>query len=141
MQKSSLLKLMLVGLLLYGATAFAERPAGEKERNQQALSKPTGTPRYQILNINNIWTWIRNDGMSNHSPIADDGTYFPRGTGSAIYQDGIMWGGKVYLDPNYTQPGPKDQLIRVGGANYLVGTREGRIIGEGASAVVPAKVK
>ncbi|MCG3155704.1 MAG: hypothetical protein DKINENOH_02312 [bacterium] len=135
MQKSSLLKLMLVGLLLYGATAFAERPAGEKERNQQALSKPTGTPRYQILNINNIWTWIRNDGMSNHSPIADDGTYFPRGTGSAIYQDGIMWGGKVYLDPNYTQPGPKQQLIRVGGANYLVGTREGRIIGEGASAV------
>ncbi|MCK6559350.1 T9SS type A sorting domain-containing protein [candidate division KSB1 bacterium] len=135
MQKSSLLKLMLAGLLLYGATAFAERPAGEKERNQQALSKPTGTPRYQILNINNIWTWIRNDGMSNHSPIADDGTYFPRGTGSAIYQDGIMWGGKVYLDPNYTQPGPKDQLIRVGGANYLVGTREGRIIGEGASAV------
>lgn len=135
MQKSSLLKLMLAGLLLYGATAFAERPAGEKERNQQALSKPTGTPRYQILNINNIWTWIRNDGQSNHSPIADDGTYFPRGTGSAIYQDGIMWGGKVYLDPNYTQPGPKDQLIRVGGANYLVGTREGRIIGEGASAV------
>lgn len=135
MQKSSLLKLMLVGLLLYGATAFAERPAGDKERNPQALNKPTGTPRYQILNINNIWTWIRSDGQSNHSPLADDGTYFPRGTGSSIYQDGIMWGGKAYLDAAYTQPAPKSQLIRVGGANYVVGTLEGRIIGEGATAV------
>ncbi len=135
MQKRSVLYLLLVGLLLFGTTTFAERPAGEKERDKQVLSKPTGTPRYQILNINNIWTWMRSDGQSNHSPLADDGTYFPRGTGSSIYQDGIMWGGKAYLDAAYTQPAPKAQLIRVGGANYVVGTLEGRIIGEGATAV------
>ncbi len=132
--KSLMAAFLAVGML--GTSAMAERPAGEsKERSTNSLSKINGTPRYQLLNINNLWTWYRSDGQSSHSPKADDGTYFPRGTGSSDYQNGVMWGAKCYADAALTQPAPNGQLIRVGGANYEVGTREGRIIGSGATAV------
>jgi photosystem II stability/assembly factor-like uncharacterized protein len=82
------------------------------------------------MNINNITTWSRYDGQSNHSPGADDGAYFPRGTGSFIYQDGLVWGGKVFTNPARTNPySPSGtQNIRVGGGTYGVGTKAGRII-------------
>ena len=83
--------------------------------------------RYAVLNINNISSWMRYDGHSNHSPSADDGTYYPRQTGSVIYQDCLVWGGKAFLDAAHTQPAPR-QLVRVGGGTYSVATRAGRII-------------
>lgn len=109
-------------------------PDKTKRDRLQSTDKIMGEPRYQILNINNIWTWARSDGYQNHSPRGNDGSYFPRGTSWVIYQDGLVWGGKAYLDPNFSQPAPT-QLIRVGGQTYNVGTREGRIIGSGATAV------
>jgi hypothetical protein len=122
--------------LAAGSALFAKEGPDKTKRDWGAkLYKPTGTPRYQILNINNLWTWARSDGQSNHSPSGDNGTFFPRGTAFLIYQDGIMWGGKAYVDEAKTQPAPFGQLIRVGGANYLTGCREGRVIGQGATAV------
>ncbi len=123
-------------IMAMGSLALAkERPAGEKQDRQQSLSKITGDPRWQILNINNFTTWARNDGQSNHTPRGIDGGLFPRGTRTLIYQDGLMWGGKCYVDAALTIPAPNSQLIRVGGANYVVGSREGWIIGSGAAAV------
>ncbi len=126
---------LCLGMSLASLAPAKERPAGAAKNRQQSLSKITGEPRAQILNINNITTWMRNDGESNHSPSASDGCYFPRGTSHFIYQDGLMWGGKCYVDAALTVPAPNAQLIRVGGNNYDPGVREGWIIGQGAAAV------
>jgi hypothetical protein len=89
---------------------------------------------YQILNINNLSTWMRRDGQSNHSPTGDNGTYFPRGTAWVVYQDGFVFGSKAYADSAKTKPGPYSQLIRVGGATYSTGMRTGWVTGLGAEA-------
>lgn len=124
--------LFVVAGLVWSEALGAERPARPRDPSG-SLYKPTGTPRYSILNINNFTSWMRADGISNHSPFADNGGYFPRGTRWAIYQDGFMFGGKAYRDANHTDPEPV-QTIRVGGATYNVGTVEGRVIGFGATA-------
>ncbi len=97
-----------------------------------AASHAQAAPRYTLLNINNLTHWLRSDGQSSHSPKANNGTRFPRGTTSVVYQDGILWGAKAYLDSAKTIS--FNQLIRVGGATYSVGTREGRVLGFGAEA-------
>ena len=108
-----------------------EPPGAKRPKNQASLLKVTGTPEYAILAINNITTWVRYDGHSNHSPMGDDGAYYPRGTGSFIYQDGIVWGGSMYLDAARTVPYSSvsiNQNVRVGGGTYGVGTRAGRVV-------------
>ncbi|MBI3111630.1 MAG: hypothetical protein HYZ01_08665 [Ignavibacteriales bacterium] len=130
-----LLKLFVFGLILGATVLQAQTPDKSRSNRVGNLRKGVGTPRYGVLNINNLSAWFRSDGLSNHSPAADNGLYFPRFTAWAIYQDGIMWGGKVYRDAALTQPGPFDQTIRVGGANYTTGTVAGRIIGTGANAL------
>ena len=138
--RTSIVGIIALGLLLAVSVGFAiERPEAERndntDGNDVALAKVTGEPRYQILNINNLWSWMRADGLSNHSPTGDNGVFFPRGTSFLIYQDGIMWGGKCYVDEAKTQPAPFGQLIRVGGSNYRTGCQEGHIEGFGATAV------
>jgi len=84
---------------------------------QSNRDKPIRT----LLNINNISSWIRNDGQSAHSPDNNSGAFYPRGTAAVIYQDGVLWGG-VH---------PTHPPIRVGGQTYRIGTVPGRIISEG----------
>jgi hypothetical protein len=132
--KSAMMFLLLFCIVSWSSILTAQAPDKTRRERPQTIEKPSGEPLYQILNINNLWTWARADGHSNHSPSENDGVFFPRGTGFVIYQDGIMFGGKAYRDENLTQPAPT-QTIRVGGATYNVGTRAGRIVGEGASAV------
>ncbi len=123
-------------ILAFGAlislVSLAKEPA---DRNSKGLDKVAGTPRYAVLNINNLTTWLRSDGHSNHSPAADDGLYYPRGTGSAIYQDCVAWGGKVFTNAGLTTPGPR-QRIRIGGGTYGIGTRAGKIILPDSGSVV-----
>ncbi len=132
--KLSVALLFILCFVIWTSNLVAQAPDKTNRERPENLEKTTGTPLYQILNINNLWTWHRADGHSNHSPSGNDGVFFPRGTAFVIYQDGIMFGGKAYLDAGLTQPAPV-QVIRVGGATYNVGTRAGRIIGEGAAAV------
>ena len=105
----------------------------------QPLEDTSAEPRYQILNINNLWTWVESNGESNHSPQGQSGMYFPRGTSWIIYKDGIKWGGKCYVDAEHTRPAPYGQVIRVGGNDYGSGTRPGWVEGfdAGASRVSP----
>ncbi|MEK7727483.1 MAG: FlgD immunoglobulin-like domain containing protein [candidate division KSB1 bacterium] len=100
-----------------------------------AISSAQTPPRYGLLNINNLTSWMRHDGISNRSPKNNHGSLFPRGTANVVYQDGMVWGGKAYVDAARTKPAPFNQLIRVGGATYQTGSRAGRIIGFGATAV------
>ncbi len=128
--------ILILAVILWTIPVEAQAP-DKRNRSRYSSFGKTATehgPLYQILNINNIWTWARADGYQNHSPSGNDGAYFPRGTSWVIYQDGLVWGGKAYLDAELTQPAPT-QLIRVGGQTYNVGTRAGRVIGQGASAV------
>jgi len=100
-------------------------------QNRSALSDKQ---HYALMNINNLTSWLRADGLSNHSPKGDNGAYFPRGTANVIYQDGIVWGGKAYLDSAKTQPAPFGQILRIGGARYGTSCREGWVDGFGAAA-------
>ncbi|MBM4167960.1 MAG: T9SS type A sorting domain-containing protein [Ignavibacteria bacterium] len=138
MKKPNIKLVILLGTLLAFMFAFASAAEGPEKTKRvdtkQGLTKTSGTPLYQVLNINNIRTWARADGSSNHSPQGDDGGYYPRGAKWVIYQDGFVWGGKAYLNAALTQP-HASQLIRVGGGTYNQGTREGAIVGTGAAAV------
>jgi len=99
--------------------------------------KSTATLRYAVLSINNLTSWMRSDGHSNHSPGGDDGLTFPAKTGSAIYQDGIVWGGKMFRDSACSVPYSSSQYnqnVRVGGGTYGIGTRAGAVIGFGVGA-------
>ncbi len=114
--------------------ARAEGPDKTKPRAPEQLLKGASTPQYSLLNINNLTTWTRADGYSNHTPMGGDGLRYPRGTGNAIYLDGLVYGGKVFLDAARTMR-PAIHPVRVGGSHYGVGTREGWVEGFGATAV------
>jgi hypothetical protein len=126
--------LVHISVLLWNVNALAQWQKTELS-DTQIRSTLASTPRYALLNINNLTSWMRADGLSNHSPKGDNGAYFPRGTANVIYQDGILWGGKAYLDSAKTQPAPFGQVIRIGGARYVTSCREGWINGFGASAM------
>jgi hypothetical protein len=129
------LGLIIIFSILALSTANAERPKNTSDNKLQSLLKPTGAPLNAMLNINNFTTWYRADGESSDpSSGALDGGVFPRGTKWVIYQDGIVWGGKAYLDAAHTQQAPL-QLIRIGGQTYNVGTVRGRIAGMDSLAV------
>ncbi len=117
------------------ATIAGEGEGGDKKGKQQ-LSKTSALSneeKYKVLNINNLSTWMKNDGLSNHSPDGDNGMYYPRGTKWLIYEDGLVWGGKVFRDAAKTIPGPFSQTIRMGGSHYRSGTVNGWINGSGTS--------
>ncbi|MDI6802349.1 MAG: T9SS type A sorting domain-containing protein [Bacteroidota bacterium] len=129
------LQFVSLALLLFSMAADGQQSEFFNKSNPPLpLSKISGSPSYQILNINNITTWQRADGQSNHTPLGENGCIFPRGTASVIYQDGILWGAKAYLDSAYTMP-DSNQVVRVGGTTYFSGTRAGRIIGWDTNAV------
>lgn len=138
--RNSLIRFLVAALLgcviIPRTLARAEEPKDEKGRKPAGLAKTAGSPRYQILNINNLWTWHAADGEGNFNPSrTGDGLVFPRGTGSCIYRDGLMWGGKVFQNAAKTIPGGMNQWMRVGGNEYVQGNQPGRIVGSGATAV------
>ncbi|MEK6650502.1 MAG: hypothetical protein AABY75_05965, partial [Bacteroidota bacterium] len=119
------------------ALALAKEPT-DRTGKKSSLQKTTGDPVYAVLNINNLTTWARYDGHSNHSPGGDDGLIYPRGTGSVIYQDCVAWGGKVFTNAAKTAVAPR-QPIRVGGGSYGIGTRAGAVTGSGPTAVAESQ--
>lgn len=131
------LAVALLCMLLAGMVSLdAKDPDKAAKEKDHSLAKGTAyNTKYAVLNINNLSTFHRSDGLSNHSPASDNGLYYPRFTSWAIYQDGMMWGARPYQDAAKTKPAGQAQPIRVGGANYLTGTQPGRIIGTGATAV------
>lgn len=91
------------------------------------LAQDSAFGERSLININNISTWIRRDGWSARHPLRVNfsGTTFPRSTSQVVYQDGLVWGGKV-----------KDgdaQIVRVGGQTFEIGTVPGRILARGVA--------
>lgn len=135
----NLRKILHVSLAVLSVCFFVFAEAAEKPGNgkndKQSLGKVSGSPTHQILNINNITTWGRSDGESNHTPSGVDGVQYPVGTGTIVYEDGIVFGSKPYLNAQRTTP-TSTQRVRVGGSTYLsnVGTKAGYVTGLGATA-------
>lgn len=125
--------LSLIVICFLSFVAVAKTPKDQKQESKGSLSNSAGAPTYQILNINNLTTWHAHDGKSNHSPGGVDGTRFPRNAYTLIYQDGVVWGGKVFTDSVNGTPAAI-QPVRVGGGTYGVGTKAGWINGTGATA-------
>ncbi len=76
-------------------------------------------PEQSIININNITSWIRNDGshpsIVGENSLAGDvwnGT-FPKGTAGAIITENILWGGKIFDGG--------DTLVRISGGFFNTG--------------------
>ncbi|MFZ1291736.1 MAG: T9SS type A sorting domain-containing protein [Melioribacteraceae bacterium] len=90
---------------------------GELNNKGKSLSKTNGSPSRTRLNINNISTWIYNDGNSDIDPNGNSGLIFPKGSNkAAIFESGFVWGADVN--------GEK----RVGGSTYSQGLIPGAVI-------------
>lgn len=147
MQKS--LRFLLLGVLLVSSFVYlsaAEKPKDAGEIGS-VLLKTDVTPAmstYVVMNINNWTYWTRKDGQGAHTNSGNAGGFYPAGTSTVIYQDNIVWGGVCYTDaaktvkaysPHPTHATNPTNGVRIGGGTYNQGTKVGRILGSGATAV------
>ena len=125
--RSFLAALIIAGMMI-GSVSLAQE--GGDNKDAPLLKGNAWLPeRYQLLNINNLWEWARNDGLSCHSPAGDYGCFFPRGKTYMLYENGFMVGTRAYLDEAHTQGAPYGQTIRVVGSTYGCGYRQGWVNG------------
>ena len=111
--------------LAIGPAEAREPFYGRAAKSLQEEAVEISTDR-TMLNINNMAMWILSDGESAHNPISGSaGVTFPRSTDQVIFQDGLIWGGRV-IDGN-------PQELRVGGQTYAVGTVPGVIESRGVA--------
>ena len=96
-------------------------------RAAKALQEDSAvSTEWTMLNINNMAMWIQSNGASAHNPTTGGaGVTFPRSTDQVIFQDGLIWGGRV-IDGN-------PQELRVGGQTYSIGTVPGVIESKGVA--------
>ncbi|MCF8265640.1 MAG: hypothetical protein K9I99_14160, partial [Melioribacteraceae bacterium] len=84
------------------------------------LRKEAGSPSYTQLNINNISTWVRNNGEQDSNPNGNSGFEYPKGTRKkAIFKSGLVWGGI------------QNSKIKVGGSTFWSGLLPGRVLENG----------
>jgi hypothetical protein len=118
-----ILLLFLFGGVLISGSAFAE---GDGKGGKNRLNKPTdGSPIRAYMNINNISTVIKNDGISDiDAGQSNSGLVYPKGSGkTAVFQSGFVWGAFV----------GDDTQVRMGGSTYATGLQEGRILPDGTA--------
>jgi len=117
---TSLLSVVLLFMLII-TSIYAE---GDKESNKlNNTNKILGTPVRTYLDINSIFTVLKNDGISDIDVNeANSGLVYPKGSGkTAVFTSGFIWGAKV----------PGDEQPRVGGTAYRTGLQGGRILDSG----------
>ncbi len=117
----NLLMFLFVGLLFINSEFFPQKPSGNNPANT------LGDPIRAYLNLNNISTIFKNDGISDINIYQDaSGLKFPKETGkTAVYISGLLWGAKLSrsgeLDPH------------VGGSVYRSGLQGGKILYPGVA--------
>ncbi|MBU2447158.1 MAG: hypothetical protein KJ666_16515 [Bacteroidetes bacterium] len=95
----------------------------ENEKNQNRLNKVTINDNYNYIAINQVLMYVSNNGDGSHDPKTDgNGFYWPGGinaTKSAIFEDGLIWAGKVGKE------------VRMNGNTHRQGLQAGKILESG----------
>jgi hypothetical protein len=96
------------------------------------LAKINTNDDYDYIAINQILMWMSNNGDGSFDPFnAASGFLWPNGIDNkyqaAIFEDGIVWGGKIKTLPDSIQ-------IQVGGSTYNQGLQAGKILPNGKAA-------
>jgi len=123
MKKSFIITCLAVAVVV-GSAVFltAREPLNSKEGPTPGeFRKVNGVPVATMLNINRIAAWYEANGEQERLPGSGNaGTYYPRGTSTAIYSSGLVWGGQ-FKDG-------KTPEIRANGQSYRNGTKPGAIL-------------
>ena len=93
----------------------------------KSMEKITINNHTQKIDINNLEYWVMNDGKGATDPTQANalGAYFPKGTTkSVVYQDGVIWSGKLKLPDG-------SKSLRTGGGTYVGGLQAGKILTPG----------
>ena len=114
------LLLLVLGIIVTIGNAQAE---GNKKESKNTLSKVQGSPVRTYLDINNLSTVLKNDGISDiDAQEQNSGLIFPKLSGkTAVFTSGLLWGAIITGDPQ----------VRVGGTAYRTGLQGGRITNSG----------
>ncbi|MBI9071814.1 MAG: T9SS type A sorting domain-containing protein [Melioribacteraceae bacterium] len=113
------ISIKVITIILLTACVISANNGDCKQTN---LKKTKGTPSRTTFNINNISTFIYNNGDCDIQPTGDSGFEYPKGSGKyAIFESGLVWGAKVNGD------------IRVGGSTYNQGLLGGAIKEDGTA--------
>ncbi len=112
--------LVIITTFLFGTFSYSQY---KEDINNSAIEM--GDPSQAYLNLNNISTVFKNDGISDINAGGDaSGFVYPFGSGkTAIYESGLIWGVKI----------AGDQQVRVGGSVYRTGLQGGKIISAGVA--------
>jgi hypothetical protein len=105
--------------------ALGAKVREDRQQGASAPQKTTGDPVVTFININNISTPLRNNGIADVN-VAQTlaGFVFPKGSGkTCVFESGFLWSGKV----------PGDPQVRVGGAEYKSGLQPGKLISAGVA--------
>jgi hypothetical protein len=94
----------------------------KRARTMKHTTNPLGMPNRTLSNINQISSWYDNDGIQEqNTQTGNAGLTYPRGTATAVFSAGLMWGG-LFNDG-------QSPTVRVNGQSYNSGTRPGAILG------------
>ena len=87
---------------------------GNRKSSKPNLSKANINPAQSVMNINNITSWVGQDGFHDWVVASSWNGAYPKGASvGAIFAEGIVWGGKVSDGGS--------QLVRVNGNTYGTG--------------------
>ena len=76
----------------------ASTQASNRDRDKSkafiSVSNPAGIPNRTLVNINQISSWYDDDGIQEWNSVTGNaGLTYPRGTATAVFFAGLMWGG------------------------------------------------
>ncbi len=116
----------VLAVILVFSCAVMIREVWAREQNKKPRgampANVTGVPMATLSNINNISAWYNANGEQERIPgSGNSGLTFPRGTATAIYSAGLIWGGK-FNDG-------RTPITRTNGQSYQNGTKPGAILG------------
>lgn len=119
--------IFLLSILFLGQVLLAVPSVDKKEndKNKNKINKTNTNDLYDFISVNQVKMWMSNNGDNSHDPVADGSGLFwpggPQATISIIFEDGLIFGGKVNGE------------IRVGGSTYRHALQAGKILDDGTA--------
>ncbi len=112
MKKINIYLLITIFTLVFGFQEYSFGSyKGDQKSKKPSLSKTAADPAQSVISVNNITTWVGNNGFHDWVVASSWNGAFPNGSNvGAIFAEGIVWGGKVNDGASPT--------IRVNGNTY-----------------------